>query len=1078
MRLRIVLLATAFMPGAVQARMEKPDIGPAPAWVKPVALPAKPDKSDDAAVHVLLSDQQTKLEPGRVTTYLDFALAIQTSQGLQAGNLSFPWNPDTEEITVHKIVIHRDGKDIDMLAGGQTFTVVRREPNLEIATLDGVLTANIQPEGLQVGDVLEYAVTVSSADPVLKAHVEVTGAGWNVVPFTHAHLSVQWPSSLPVTIRQSGALPPVKPVKAGGTTSVELSLDNVQPTLPPRLAPARYALGRAIEFSDFRNWADLGALLAPLYAKAGTVPAQGPLRDEVEKIKAATSDPVKRAEAALALVQDRVRYVALVMGAGGLTPANAEETWSRRYGDCKAKSALLLALLRELGVSAEPVAANAVSGDGIDQRLPMVGLFNHVLVRAHIGGATYWLDGTRSGDTSLARLRVPDFSWGLPLVAKDAALVKMQPAMLDVPDSDMAIEIDARQGLTEPAPIKATMMLRGDEALGTKLALGQFTEVQRDDALRKYWKGEVSDVEVAKATAHYDPDTGEEILAMEGKAKMDWSDGQYWTDWTRVGYEADFSRTDSSDVSAPFVVDYPSYSRAVETIELPPGFSEQNIFRKDPIDETVGGLEYHRNASLKDNVFHIERSARAIMPELPATDAPAAQKRLKELYNLPVSLRKPANYAMTSAELDATLKETPTTVPALIDRGNLLLNQNKYADALVDFSDALAKEPKNKIALADRALAYVYMNQYDKATADLDAAQAVDPNYEVMWHGRGVLAERNGDYVKAGEAYGKAIKAKADDQWALGRRAYMRRTTGDFDGALSDAARALAENPASMDLHRLRADIFRIEADPKSALAEADAIAGPDERSVPALMQAGGIYETLDMNDKAVSAYDRVIAISPSMDAYLARARARDKTDAAGKLADLDAAAKLAPDDPRIVLFRGEMLFEAGDYAGAAKVYDAALMKQPKQPVFLLRRAIAQARAGDDAGASKDFAAAREAVSGAFWLNDICWEKGTAGVALQSALADCDAALAAEPNSAPVTDSRALVLLRLGRLDDAIAAYDKVIAETPRQATSLFGRALAWQRKGNSEKAQTDRVAALRIDPDIEKRFAQFGLTL
>jgi transglutaminase-like putative cysteine protease len=51
---------------------------------------------------------------------------------------------------------------------------------------------------------------------------------------------------------------------------------------------------------------------------------------------------VARAEAALALVQDRVRYVALAMGAGGYVPADAAETWSRRYGDCKGKTALLL----------------------------------------------------------------------------------------------------------------------------------------------------------------------------------------------------------------------------------------------------------------------------------------------------------------------------------------------------------------------------------------------------------------------------------------------------------------------------------------------------------------------------------------------------------------------------------------------------------------------------------------------------------------------------------------------------------------------------------------------------------------
>ena len=46
----------------------------------------------------------------------------------------------------------------------------------------------------------------------------------------------------------------------------------------------------------------------------------------------------------------------------------------------------------------------------------------------------------------------------------------------------------------------------------------------------------------------------------------------------------------------------------------------------------------------------------------------------------------------------------------------------------------------------------------------------------------------------------------------------------------------------------------------------------------------------------------------------------------------------------------------------------------------------------------------------------MCWAKAIAGVALGSALADCNAALAKAPNVAGYLDSRGLVLLRLDRL--------------------------------------------------------------
>ncbi len=81
-------------------------------------------------------------------------------------------------------------------------------------------------------------------------------------------------------------------------------------------------------------------------------------------------------------------------------PARADETWQRRFGDCKGKTVLLLALLKELGIQAEPALVSLGGGDGLDERLPSLGAFNHVIVRATIGGKVYWLDGTRTGDRS------------------------------------------------------------------------------------------------------------------------------------------------------------------------------------------------------------------------------------------------------------------------------------------------------------------------------------------------------------------------------------------------------------------------------------------------------------------------------------------------------------------------------------------------------------------------------------------------------------------------------------------------------------------------------------------------------
>src|SRR3546814_8515027 len=57
------------------------------------------------------------------------------------------------------------------------------------------------------------------------------------------------------------------------------------------------------------SWADLSRTIAPLYATAGTIRDSGALAAEVDRIAAATSDPKARADAALRLVQNEIRYL-------------------------------------------------------------------------------------------------------------------------------------------------------------------------------------------------------------------------------------------------------------------------------------------------------------------------------------------------------------------------------------------------------------------------------------------------------------------------------------------------------------------------------------------------------------------------------------------------------------------------------------------------------------------------------------------------------------------------------------------------------------------------------------------------
>jgi len=1077
--MRVVWLVPALCLAFPVHANDKPDIGPVPAWVKPVALPPVDDKTSDQPVAILLSDEQIDFSRGRQTLYSETALRIQNPQGLAAGNISLPWRPDTDTLTVHKLLIRRGDKVIDILASGQTFTVMRRETNLDTAMLDGVLTANIQPEGLQVGDVIDMAVSISTSDPVLRGHVEAITGAWDAAPIKRVHLRAQWPSDLSLRLRQTGAFPPLKPVRNGAVTSIEYAADDLKPVQPPKDAPARYQLTRAVEFSDFASWGDVATLLAPLYEKASAPPSSGPLQQEIGRIRSLSSDQKIQAEAALALVQDKVRYLALAMGAGGLVPADAATTWSRRFGDCKAKTALLLAILHSLGIQAEPVAANAISGDGIDGRLPMIGLFNHVLVRATIGGHIYWLDGTRNGDTSLDRLTIPAFDWGLPLVAgKGAALTRMIPPPLDKPGTEVAIRIDARNGVTIPAPIHIEMRLRGDAALMSNRSLGALAPDERDRNLRDYWRRSYDFVEVKSTNVTFDPKTAEQVLSMDGMATMDWNNGSYETDGTGLGYKADFTRDPGPNSDAPFAVNYPFFIKNTETILLPPGFSGATAGKSSDVDQTVAGVEYKRHATLTDNAFTVEASTRSIAPEFPAKDAPAARTALRQLADNTLAIRYPNTYRPTEAELTASLATTPTTAVAFLSRGSALLDRERYDEAIQDFTAALALDPKNAFAFAYRGLARVLKNDEASAEKDLASAVEIDPRNAIVFGARGMIADRAGKPRDAIAAYTASLDIAPNNGFVLVRRAKAYRAAGDNEGALKDASGALKVNPHLVDLYLLRANIYRTIGKKDEAIAEARAVASANPDNAYAQTVAAAIYDSFQMNADALRAYDRAIAIRPEPYIYLTRSDHRPKNDTAGRLADIDAALKLDPGSLDALGAKARLQRDTGDFAGAIATYSTAIAKDPGAVSWLAGRGVAFAKKGDLPAANKDFDLARSKAKEAEELNNLCWEKATAGVALDSALRDCDAALAKEPGNAAILDSRGFVLLRLGRYDEAIAAYDEALAKSPRLSPSLFGRGVAFAHKGEKAKAAADFAEAAKVDVDTKSRFEGYGITV
>jgi tetratricopeptide (TPR) repeat protein len=1069
---------------------DKLSFGPPEAWVKPVPLAPLNKALADAPFQPLLYVNQSHFGADGDSEYIEYAVHIQTPAGLQGMQPTAVWNPDTDTVTFHKVQIVRGDQVIDLLKT-VNFTVVRRETNLERSMLDGALTAVMQPEGLQVGDTLVYAMTIRHQDPVLKGHSQDVVAVAGTVPIAHTELRATWDGGKPVRWRESDDLPAAKLTKSAAGGEFTLELDHFQRADPPVDAPARYAALGEVEFTQFTGWDEVSSLLTPLYDKASTLAPDSPLKAEAAKIRATSADPKVQAAAALHLVQDQVRYLFLGMNLGGYIPADADTTWTRRFGDCKGKTALLLALLHELGIKAEPALISTTHADGLNQHLPMLEWFDHVLVRADIGGKVYWLDGTRLGDRDLDSLAVPNFGFALPVQASGGGLEPLKPAPLDRPSQDLAVTLDASAGLDVPAKAHLESLVSGDEAIMVHQGLDSLTNEARTKALRDYWAKDYSWITVQKVAASFDKATGVEKLTMDGAANMEWvwddatRTWRYETDGTRIGWGVDNRREPGPHADAPYVILYPFYYHGHEDIVLPKkgkGFAVEG----DAVDKTLGGAVFKRTLGIHDGVLHIDVSKRALVPEISAAENDAAKPVLTAMYNKAVFLVAPEGYKAGAGETAKLAGDTSRSAADLVNEAGELGRQGKDEQALSRYNQALQLDPLDARALYGRAQVFYKRKAYAAALADAQQALKSDPS---LWQAYDLIAAVDADQDKlddAIDAYTKAIAVYPNDTFALSRRALLHGRRHEMDKARADAEAVLQIDPGESSAIGVLAGVAMDakKHDDAVALVRKAIDANPDKADLYIVMASvdedcEGLTQDACKTSKldAVSQYDKAIAIAPMGYYYLLRAEARPIADSQARLDDFALAIKAAPNSPAAYLARGRQYLYGKDNDKALADANKAIELDPKSgDGYALRQQVYFAQGKTDlALADLDSMSAAHPDNGTY-LNNICWQRATHNVTLDKALAECDAAVKIAPKAAAFIDSHGFVELRLGHYDQAIADYDAALALAPNLADSLFGRGIARLRKGLTREGQADLEAARKVWPKIDDIWAGYGV--
>ena len=340
----LLLALSASSPAIAAPTADDVRYGPPMAWVLPPPTASQAPAPPEAPARFAYVDSQVRIDADGERSYQAYRVKILKPEALPMGNINLAWLPSDGTATVHYLRIIRAGQVIDVLKTAK-FEHLQRETGLEQSILTGIVTATLQIPGLQIGDELEFAVTVLRHDPTLgDRSFGLSQLTLQRMPGAF-RFQLSWPDKMKLNWRATRDLPAAVPVSGGGRTSIAYELRDPGTAIANDGAPARYNIRRLIEYSDFASWPDVSKRFWPLYAQAATLAPTSPLRGEIAKIAAASPNPITRAEAALRLVEDQIRYVYVGLNGGNYRPASADESWTRRFGDCKAKTALLLSLL-------------------------------------------------------------------------------------------------------------------------------------------------------------------------------------------------------------------------------------------------------------------------------------------------------------------------------------------------------------------------------------------------------------------------------------------------------------------------------------------------------------------------------------------------------------------------------------------------------------------------------------------------------------------------------------------------------------------------------------------------------------
>lgn len=355
--------------------------------------------------HAVVRFHQTEFivkDAGQATTKVSGAVTVLDEKGEIQATLAIPYNKFTKITDIEAQLYDARGEKIKRLKRSEIESFSTNSGNNSVDdsfVKIAVLRHTSYP--YTVAFAYEYTTRNMMFYPTWKAVLN-NAEGTSV---ERSNFTVLMPQGLELRYYEQNLPVKAEVLKQEGRVSYKWEVKNLkaveeEPYAPElsELLPCVYSGPTDFIVDDYQGnlstWADLGKFYGQLNKDRYELPAQ--VVDVVkEKIKGANSEREK-VQKLYTYLQENTRYVSIQLGIGGWQSMKAKEVAAKGYGDCKALTTYMGAMLREVGIKSYPALVKAGEDEAdIQTNFPSF-QFNHVFLCVPLSTEkdTLWLECT------------------------------------------------------------------------------------------------------------------------------------------------------------------------------------------------------------------------------------------------------------------------------------------------------------------------------------------------------------------------------------------------------------------------------------------------------------------------------------------------------------------------------------------------------------------------------------------------------------------------------------------------------------------------------------------------------------